>query len=530
MYKFDALILGAGLAGLSTALRLADHLKVAVISKKTLQTSSSQWAQGGIAASEHAPEIKQHIEDTLEAGAGLSNPDVVKKVIHESQKQIAWLIAQGVDFSKDKHGAYHLTKEGGHRQNRIFHVDDSTGAAIQQTLIAKVRAHQNIHIFENCSVVDLITSHKIKSTQMDNVCLGAYIIDGSNNQISSFSAAQTIIATGGASKVYLYTTNPETSTGDGIAMAWRAGCDIANMEFIQFHPTYLYHPLERSFLISETLRGEGGKLKLPNHEEFMHKYHPLKELAPRDIVARAIDYEMKSHGYDYVFIDITHLDSDYIQQRFPNIYERCKSLNIDITKDPIPVVPAAHYSCGGIKTDLHAETNIHNLYAVGEAASTGLHGANRLASNSLLECLVFSDAATEHIKNKKRGHHQELPEWDESRVRNPEESVLMTHTWNELRRFMWNYVGIVRTNNRLQRALERIEILKREINDFYKHFKVSAEFIEIRNLLQTAELIIVSALKRKESRGLHFSKDYPEPQATANDTILNIKNYMKDDA
>jgi len=524
--KFDVLIIGGGLAGLATAIKFNDAIKVALIIKKNFSTSSSHWAQGGVAGVLNKDDkLELHEQDTLVAGAGLCNEEAVKFVVENSEQSIQWLIDQGIEFTKTKDNqSLHLTKEGGHSLNRIAHVADFTGKAIQEKLIEKVAEKKNITVFENHTAVDLITNKKINQKNSTNKCLGAYILNNQNGQVISISAKKTVLASGGVSKAYLYTTNPPVSTGDGIAMAWRAGCEIKNMEFIQFHPTCLFHPMERSFLISETLRGEGGVLKLPNNEKFMHKYHPLADLAPRDIVARAIDNEMKQHGLEYVLLDITMLDATFIKKRFPSIYDHCYKLGIDITQEAIPVVPAAHYTCGGVTTDLHAKTTIDGLYAVGETACTGLHGANRLASNSLLECLVFSSAAVGHIStNLNESDNQELPLWDESRVSNPDEAVMILQTWNELRRFMWNYVGIVRTNQRLKRAFDRIEILKDEIQHYYKNFIISPDLLELRNLVQVSELIILSALRRKESRGLHYSKDFPEKLDHAEDTVLRLE-------
>jgi len=528
MLNFDILIIGSGLAGLSAAIKLADNKKIAIISKKELSVSSSQWAQGGIASAiSEEDSIDAHINDTLSSGAGLCDVDVVSYVAHRSQEALKWLSDLGVDFTKDQiKNNLHLTKEGGHSYRRIAHVADATGRAVQNVLIKRIKEHPNVTIFEDHIAVDLITSKKIEVKDSDkNSCLGAYILENKTGDILTFSSKITILATGGASKVYLYTTNPDVSTGDGIAMAWRAGCRVANMEFVQFHPTCLFHPHAKSFLISEVLRGEGGILKLPDGQTFMHLYDSRKELAPRDIVARAIDFEMKKRGLDFVWLDISHKSKSFILERFPTIYQRCLDLNIDITKDPIPVVPAAHYSCGGVMTNLDAQTDIEQLYVIGEAAYTGLHGANRLASNSLLECLVFSDAAAKAILSEKSYQSFVLPTWDESRVTDSDEEVLITHTWNELRRFMWNYVGIVRTNKRLARALHRINMLRDEVDEFYTNFKISNNLIELRNLLQIAELIVLSAIERKESRGLHFSKDFPKIDAVKKITIISPTNF-----
>jgi len=528
MLNFDVLIIGSGLAGLSTAIKLADNKKIAIISKKELSVSSSQWAQGGIASAiSEEDSIDAHINDTLSAGAGLCDEAVVSYVTHRSQEALKWLADLGVDFTKDQiKNDLHLTKEGGHSHRRVAHVADATGRAVQNVLIKRIKEHPNVTVFEDHIAVDLITSKKIEVEDGNkNSSLGAYVLENKTGDVLTFSSKITILATGGASKVYLYTTNPDVSTGDGIAMAWRAGCRVANMEFVQFHPTCLFHPHAKSFLISETLRGEGGILKLPDGQTFMHLYDTREELAPRDIVARAIDFEMKKRGLDFVYLDISHKSKSFILERFPTIYQRCLDLNIDITKNPIPVVPAAHYSCGGVMTNLDAQTDIERLYVIGEAAYTGLHGANRLASNSLLECLVFSNAAAKAILSEKNYKSFVLPTWDESRVTDSDEEVLITHTWNELRRFMWNYVGIVRTNKRLARALHRINMLRDEVHEFYTNFKISNNLIELRNLLQVAELIVLSAIERKESRGLHFSKDFPQIDAVKKITIISPKNF-----
>ena len=527
MLNFEVLIIGSGLAGLSTALKLADHKTVAIISKRKLIDSSSHWAQGGIAAAisdDDSPE--SHIQDTQIAGAGLCDPNVTKFVAENGKKALSWLTETGVNFTKDqKSKKLHLTQEGGHSHRRIAHVADTTGRAIQDQLIESVLAHPNIHIFEDHIAVDLITSKKINKLSKDNVCLGAYILENKTNKVFTIKSTNTILATGGASKVYLYTTNPDVSTGDGLAMGWRAGCRVANMEFVQFHPTCLHHSKDTSFLISEALRGEGGKLTLPDGQEFMKNYDKRGDLAPRDIVARAIDFEMKKRGLDFVYLDITKKTKSFIQKRFPMIFKRCINLGIDITKEPIPVVPAAHYNCGGLIIDKNGMTDINQLYAIGEVAHTGLHGANRLASNSLLECLVYSDLVSENILKDKFNHNYNLPKWDESRVTDADEEILITHTWNELRRFMWNFVGIVRTNKRLSRALHRINMLRDEVHEFYTNFKISANLIELRNLLQVAELIVISAINRKESRGLHYSRDYPKTSKNAKSTILIPDNY-----
>ncbi|MDR2839431.1 MAG: L-aspartate oxidase [Azonexus sp.] len=516
--NFDVLIIGSGLAGQSAALRLAGHCRVALISKRRLEDSASGWAQGGIAAVlDSQDSIEEHIHDTLVAGAWLNDPKATRHVVENGRRAIEWLIEQGVPFTKDASG-YHLTREGGHSARRVIHVADATGSAVQDTLTPKVRAARNITVLENYIAIDLITGDKLGSDKKR--CLGAYALDTENGEVVTISAASTLIATGGAGKVYLYTTNPDTSTGDGIAMAWRAGCRVANMEFIQFHPTCLYHPQAKSFLISEAVRGEGGLLKLPDGSRFMPDHDQRAELAPRDIVARAIDFEMKKRGLDCVFLDISHKGETFIREHFPNIHARCLELGIDIAREPIPVVPAAHYTCGGIVCDQRGRTDVDGLYVAGEASCTGLHGANRLASNSLLECLVFAEAAVNDILTLRPTPLPALPEWDESRVTDADEEVVISHNWDELRRFMWDYVGIVRTNKRLKRALRRVRLLKREIHEFYSNFRVSHDLIELRNLVLTAELIIRCAIRRKESRGLHYSRDYPELADKPKNTVL----------
>jgi L-aspartate oxidase len=530
MLQCDVLIIGSGLAGLTSALKLADHKKVLIVSKREIEDSSSQWAQGGIAAvMSDEDSVESHVKDTEFVGGGLCNHKVATFVASRSQDAIAWLNDLHVPFSRDEVShKLHLTKEGGHSHRRVVHAKDATGRAIQTTLSEKVKTHPNITILENHIAVDLITEKKslkvgkIKS----NRCLGAYVLNNKTGKVITVASQETILAAGGVSKVYLYTTNPDVSTGDGVAMAWRAGCRVANMEFIQFHPTCLYHPKAKSFLISEIVRGEGGLLKLPDGSRFMDQYDERGELASRDIVARAIDFEMKKRGIDCVYLDISHKSPEFIQSQFPTIYARCLALGIDITKEPIPVVPAAHYSCGGVMTNLSGQTDLAHLYAIGETAYTGLHGANRLASNSLLECLVFGDAVAHHILQSKVDTSSfTLPRWDESRVTDADEEILITHTWNELRRFMWNYVGIVRTNKRLSRALHRIHMLRDEVHEFYTNFKVSHNLIELRNLLQVAELIVESAIARHESRGLHFSRDYPKQLKVAKPTILTPSNF-----
>ena len=526
--QFDVLIIGTGLAGLTLALQVADQKKVCIVSKRTMQDSASSWAQGGIATVLNSDDsIDQHVEDTLIAGAGLCDADITRMVTEHGREAVEWLIDLGVEFTREENSesGYHLTREGGHSYRRIIHAADATGHAVQKTLAQKIREHSNITLLDNHIAVDLITSKKLKR-QSINSCLGAYVLDNDSGKVITISAQKTALATGGAGKVYLYTTNPDVSTGDGIAMAWRAGCRVSNLEFIQFHPTCLFHPHAKSFLITEAVRGEGGILKLPNGERFMPMHDVRAELAPRDIVARVIDFEMKKRGYEYVLLDISHKPADFIKEHFPTVYKHCLSLGIDITKEPIPVVPAAHYTCGGIMVDDKSHTDIANLYAIGETACTGLHGANRLASNSLLECMVFGRIAAKDILSAKQRELSDLPDWDESRVTDADEEVLITHTWNELRRFMWNYVGIVRTDKRLSRAMHRIKMLRDEVHEFYSNFRVSNDLIELRNLLQVAELIVKSAMARRESRGLHFSKDCPDLLDKAISTVLIPKeNY-----
>lgn len=518
--KFDTLIIGSGLAGLTLALKLADRQRVGLITKKGLLDGASSRAQGGIAAVLSGEDtLDAHIRDTLTAGVGLCDEGVTRYVVEHGKAAIDWLISEGVAFTRDDSGTtYHLTREGGHSQRRIIHAADATGQVVQETLAAKVLRHPNITVLENHISVDLITGRKLGLP--DDRCYGAYALNALTEEVVTIAAQDTILASGGSGKVYLYTTNPDTATGDGIAMAWRAGCRVANMEFIQFHPTCLYHPHAKSFLISEAVRGEGGILKLPDGTRFMPAHDERAELAPRDVVARAIDFEMKKHGLDCVYLDISHQSVEFLQEHFPTIYAYCLKLGINISKEPIPVVPAVHFTCGGVMTDLSARTDIENLHAVGETAYTGLHGANRLASNSLLECLVFADAAARDILGKSPRSLPGLPAWDESRVTDADEQIVISHNWAELRHFMWDYVGIVRTNKRLQRAQHRIKLLQDEIDEYYTNFHISPDLLELRNLVLNAELIVQSALLRHESRGLHFSKDYPEMLPAARPTIL----------
>ena len=528
--KFDVAIVGSGLAGLSVALHLAQNRKVVVISKRALRDGASDWAQGGIAAVLDSHDSHdQHVQDTLVAGAGLCDESATRFIVSRGREAIEWLIAQGVPFTRDDAAelGFHLTREGGHSQRRIIHAADATGHAVQVTLEAKVRQHPNITLLEQHMAIDLITSDKLGVRNGAPHCYGLYVQDVESGKVDTIAADQTVLATGGAGKVYLYTTNPDTATGDGIAMAWRAGCRVSNMEFIQFHPTCLYHPYAKSFLITEAVRGEGGILKLPATagaaagQRFMPSHDERAELAPRDIVARAIDYEMKKRGLDYVDLDISHKPPEFLKEHFPTIHARCLELGIDITKQPIPIVPATHYTCGGIVTDLHGRTDIQGLYAVGETACTGLHGANRLASNSLLECVVLGRAAAMDIESQAKPKSVTLPVWDESRVTDADEEVVITQNWDELRRAMWSFVGIVRTTKRLQRAQHRIALLKEEINEYYANFRITRDLLELRNLVEVASLIVSSALSRRESRGLHYSLDFPDTLPKALPTVLS---------
>jgi L-aspartate oxidase len=527
-HHFDLLIIGSGTAGLTLALKMADQARVAVLSKSQLEEGASLYAQGGISVVlDKADSLQSHIDDTLRAGGGLCDEEVVRFTVEHARESIEWLIEQGVSFTRDDMTTetYHLTQEGGHSHRRVIHSADATGRAVETTLLDKAKAHPNISLFPYHIGIDLITTHKHLATQ-ENTCLGCYVLDIKKDQPKTFLAPVTVLATGGAGKVYLYTSNPDVSTGDGIAMGWRAGCRIANMEFIQFHPTCLFHPKAKSFLISEALRGEGATLKLADGTRFMPAFHPQAELAPRDIVARAIDHEMKRLGQDCVYLDITHQSKEFITSHFPTIYKRCLKFGVDMAKEPIPVVPAAHYTCGGIMTDMRGRTDIDGLYAIGETAHTGLHGANRMASNSLLECLVFANAAANDIKKRpKTALPADIPHWDESRVHPAKEAVAISHNWDELRRFMWDYVGIVRSTQRLNRAQLRLSLLQQEIDEFYSQHHISNDLLELRNLADVAELIIESALKRKESRGLHYTLDYPEmsDNAASNSIIAGKK-------
>ncbi|MCP4127604.1 MAG: L-aspartate oxidase [Gammaproteobacteria bacterium] len=526
----DVLIIGSGAAGLNLALRLPDHLKIAILSKTDLSESNTYYAQGGISAVlDKEDSTESHIADTLNAGAGLCDESVVRMVVEHGPASIQWLLSQGMEFTRrqEPKQGYHLTREGGHSHRRVIHAADATGQMMQMTLEDHVREKENIDLFENRNAIDLITGQK--HGFKDNRCLGAYVYNRETDHVDTHRSRCVVMATGGASKVYLYTSNPDIATGDGIAMGWRAGCRVANMEFIQFHPTCLYHPHAKSFLVTEALRGEGGKLLLPDGTRFMSNFDERAELAPRDIVARAIDHEMKRLGTDCLFLDISHKPSEFIQKRFPTIYARCLDFGIDITKQPIPIVPAAHYTCGGIMTDSNARTDIPSLYAIGEIAYTGLHGANRMASNSLLECLVFGETASEDIveRLKSISTPPEIPNWDETRVADSDEDVVVSHNWDELRRFMWDYVGIVRSNKRLERARRRVNMLRQEIKEYYSTFKVHNDHLELRNLVDVANLIIRSAMRRRESRGLHYNIDHPErdDQGQLSPTVMIPDNY-----
>lgn len=515
-------IVGAGLAGLTVALHLAKTQPVIVLAKRELNEGATAWAQGGIVGVLGSDDsIESHVRDTQDAGAGLVEEHTARYIAQNSAEAVEWLVERGVPFSPDPEGplGLHLTREGGHAVRRIAHAADATGKAIHDVLLDEVRQHPNITLRERWMALDLITSRHLKREEQPR-CYGVYVLDIDRQRVETLPARAVVLATGGAGKVYRYTTNPDTSTGDGIAMAWRAGCRVGNMEFVQFHPTCLYHPQERSFLITEALRGEGGQLKLPDGTRFMPAHDQRGELAPRDIVARAIDFEMKKHGLDYVLLDATHLGEAFLKEHFPTIHARCLKLGIDIATQPIPVVPAAHYTCGGVVTDLHGRTDVPGLYAVGETTYTGLHGANRLASNSLLECVVLGRSCAEDILQRATAPGSPLPAWDESQVENADEQVVIAHNWDELRLLMWNYVGIVRTTKRLERALHRIKLLKSEIDDYYANFRVNRDLLELRNLVDCAELIVRSALMRHESRGLHYSRDFPNTLPVSFPTVL----------
>ncbi|ENG2036725.1 L-aspartate oxidase [Shigella flexneri] len=530
-HSCDVLIIGSGAAGLSLALRLADQHQVIVLSKGPVTEGSTFYAQGGIAAVfDETDSIDSHVEDTLISGAGICDRHAVEFVASNARSCVQWLIDQGVLF--DTHvqpngeESYHLTREGGHSHRRILHAADATGREVQSTLVSKAQNHPNIRVLERSNAVDLIVSDKIGLPGTRRV-VGAWVWNRNKETVETCHAKAVVLATGGASKVYQYTTNPDISSGDGIAMAWRAGCRVANLEFNQFHPTALYHPQARNFLLTEALRGEGAYLKRPDGTRFMPDFDERGELAPRDIVARAIDHEMKRLGADCMFLDISHKPADFIRQHFPMIYEKLLGLGIDLTQEPVPIVPAAHYTCGDVMVDDHGRTDVEGLYAIGEVSYTGLHGANRMASNSLLECLVYGWSAAEDITRRMPYAHgvSTLPPWDESRVENPDERVVIQHNWHELRLFMWDYVGIVRTTKRLERALRRITMLQQEIDEYYAHFRVSNNLLELRNLVQVAELIVRCAMMRKESRGLHFTLDYPELLTHSGPSILSPGNH-----
>ena len=530
-HSCDVLIIGSGAAGLSLALRLADRHHVIVLSKGPVTEGSTFYAQGGIAAVfDETDSIDSHVEDTMIAGAGICDRHAVEFVASNACSCVQWLIDQGVLFDthvqSNGEESYHLTREGGHSHRRILHAADATGREVETTLVSKALNHPNIRVLERSNAVDLIISDKIGLPGTRRV-VGAWVWNRNKETVETCHAKAVVLATGGASKVYQYTTNPDISSGDGIAMAWRAGCRVANLEFNQFHPTALYHPQARNFLLTEALRGEGAYLKRPDGTRFMPDFDERGELAPRDIVARAIDHEMKRLGADCMFLDISHKPADFIRQHFPMIYEKLLGLGIDLTKEPVPIVPAAHYTCGGVMVDDHGRTDVEGLYAIGEVSYTGLHGANRMASNSLLECLVYGWSAAEDITRRMPYAHgvSTLPPWDESRVENPDERVVIQHNWHELRLFMWDYVGIVRTTKRLERALRRITMLQQEIDEYYAHFRVSNNLLELRNLVQVAELIVRCAMMRKESRGLHFTLDYPELLTHSGPSILSPGNH-----
>ena len=527
-HHFDVIIVGSGGAGLSLALSLPNHFNIAVLAKSTLTDASTYFAQGGVAAVlDQTDSIEQHIDDTMIAGADLCEFGAVKQTVEGGKPSVDFLLKHGVQFTLDEQEQLHLTREGGHSQRRIIHAADATGRAISTTLVQRAQEKSNIHIFENYIAIDLITSHKLNLDE-DNRALGLYALDEKNEKVHTFLAPFTALACGGAMKAYLYTSNPDIATGDGIAMAYRSGCRVANMEFNQFHPTCLYHPQARSFLITEAMRGEGAYLRLPDGERFMLRFDERAELAPRDIVARAIDYEIKRLGIRHVWLDITHKPESFVKEHFPTLYERLLELGIDITKEMIPVVPAAHYTCGGVVVDENSETDIAGLYAIGETSYTGLHGANRMASNSLLECFVYGMAAAKHIEIGLPTDYQspQVPAWDDSQVMNPDEDVVILQNWDELRQTMWNYVGIVRSTKRLQRALHRIEMLKREITEYYQDYQVSKNLIELRNLVLVSEMIVRCAMERKESRGLHFTLDYTELGPELRKTVLTPPNFQ----
>lgn len=526
-HHFDVIIVGSGGAGLSLALSLPTTMKIAVLAKSDLTDASTFYAQGGVAAVlDQTDSIEQHISDTMIAGSHLCEQDAVKQTVEGGKPSVDFLLNQGVQFTLDEQQQLHLTREGGHSQRRIIHAADATGRAISTTLVERARAQPNLQIFENYIAIDLITTQKLGQSG-DNRAVGLYALDDNSQKVHTFLAPFTALACGGAMKAYLYTSNPDIATGDGIAMAYRAGCRVANMEFNQFHPTCLYHPQARSFLITEAMRGEGAYLRLPDGERFMLRFDERAELAPRDVVARTIDHEIKRLGIRHVWLDITHKPAEFIMEHFPTLYARLMELGIDITKEMIPVVPAAHYTCGGVVVDEHSQTDIAGLYAIGETSYTGLHGANRMASNSLLECFVYGMAAAKDIESKST-QAQDLPTvpaWDDSQVIDPDEDVVILQNWDELRQTMWNYVGIVRSTKRLQRALHRIEMLKKEIAEYYQDYQVSKNLIELRNLVLVSEMIVRCALSRKESRGLHYTLDYPQLSTELRKTVLNPPDF-----
>jgi len=532
--SFDVLIIGSGAAGLSLALRMPPGVKTGLVSKRELIEGNTLYAQGGISAVLDARDsVESHVQDTLDAGAGLCDEEIVRLVVEHGPDNIRWLFEEGVEFTRTPttgNSGYHLTREGGHSHRRVVHAADATGRVVETTLVRQLESHPNVSVFEHHIAVDLVASEHRAGRRLERRCHGAYLLNIKADKVIAVAARCVVLATGGASKVYLYTSNPDVATGDGIAMAWRAGCRVANMEFIQFHPTCLYHPAAKSFLISEAVRGEGGRLLLPDGTRFMDRFDERAELAPRDIVARAIDHEMKRLGIDCVYLDISHKPAAEIERLFPTIHQRCLELGFDMRKEPLPVVPAAHYTCGGVKADRLARTDISGLYAIGEAAYTGLHGANRMASNSLLECLVFSELALADILcelKQANDHGMEIAPWDESRVTDSDEEVVVSHNWEELRRFMWDYVGIVRSNKRLERARRRINLLRHEITEYYGNFRVSNDLLELRNLVDVADLIIQSAQRRRESRGLHYNIDFPDrDDHQAVPTVLIPDNYV----
>lgn len=528
----DVLIIGSGAAGLSLALRVAEQHSVIVLSKGPMSEGSTFYAQGGIAAVfDETDSIESHVEDTLIAGAGICEREAVTFVASNAKSCVQWLIDQGVLFDtqvqSNGEAGYHLTREGGHSHRRILHAADATGKEVENTLVSKALNHPNIRVIERCNAVDLIMSDKIGLPGTRRV-VGAWIWNRNKESVETCAAKSVVLATGGASKVYQYTTNPDISSGDGIAMAWRAGCRVANLEFNQFHPTALFHPQARNFLLTEALRGEGALLKRPDGTRFMPDFDARGELAPRDVVARAIDHEMKRLGVDCMYLDISHKPEAFIRHHFPMIYEKLLGLGIDLTREPVPVVPAAHYTCGGVMVDENGRSDVDGLYAIGEVSYTGLHGANRMASNSLLECLVYGWSAAEDINKRIASARQvnKLPAWDESRVEDSDELVVIQHNWHELRLLMWDYVGIVRTTKRLERALRRITMLQQELDEYYSRFRVSNNLLELRNLVQVAELIVRCAMMRKESRGLHYTLDYPELLPASGPSVLSPLTYM----